>query len=131
MVLLWPRQPLALTNDIQPLNLVQEIILELIDFDSHLLIIHLMLVKHLVILLDVFLLLGDSSLVPLPILLQLNTGLRKLLPYLVNILCLDREVRQGPIRTRFKFGLRLLNLILNEFLLVEDAIPLILHELLV
>ena len=75
MILLRPRKPLRFANDIEPFNLMKQVILKLIDLDSHLLIILPVLLQLLIALFDIFLFLRNSSLIPLSILLKLYTCL--------------------------------------------------------
>lgn len=38
-ILIWPRQPLTLTYDVQSLYLMHQVILDLVDFEPHLLVL--------------------------------------------------------------------------------------------
>ena len=72
MILLWPRQPLALTNNIEPLNLVQQILLKLINLYSNLLFLDPVFVDFSEIFFNLFLSFGGHLFEVCPIFLQLN-----------------------------------------------------------
>ena len=115
MIFLRPWKPLGLANNIKPFDLMKQVILKLIDLDSHLLIVLPVLLQRLIALFDIFLLLGNSSLVPLSILLKLYACLSELSSYFFYIFGLHRKVAHCLIclRDAFELILNLINLRLH------------------
>ena len=112
---------------------MKQVVFYLVYFYSHLFIIKSVLFKLLVVLLNILLLFGDSSLIPLSVLLELNTGLCELPPNLIDILGLHRKVAHGLVglRAALKLCLGLLYLVLDLDLEADEFLALMLYELLV
>lgn len=86
MVFLGPGETFALANDVEPLDLVEQIVFKLVDFDPELFVVQPEGVKLCELLLQVLLLLGNGPLEALSSFLQFNARLSQFSQLLLRVL---------------------------------------------